>query len=98
MPVLWCLRALLDRRLVSFALITLVLVTIVVPWGVALQVEPKTSGLVALDADIYFDATDTWLADGTWYLPRQLNGPYEIEIGDVLYPPVLLWILVPFRV
>ena len=54
--------------------------------------------LVGIDADIYFDAAESWLADGTWYLPRQLAGPYGIEYGDVLYPPILLYLLVPFRI
>jgi hypothetical protein len=46
----------------------------------------------------YFNATRTWLDTGSFYLPRQLHGPYLIELGDVLYPPTVLWILVPFTV
>ena len=82
----------------STALVLLVLATIVVPWILALQLQPATKDLVAIDANIYFKATDRWLADGTWYLPRQLQGPYEIQIGDVLYPPILLYLLLPFQV
>lgn len=82
----------------SAALILIVLVTIVVPWILALQLNPVTKDLVAIDANIYFRAADRWLADGTWYLPRQLQGPYEIRIGDVLYPPILLYLLLPFQV
>lgn len=91
-------RPVLEHPVVLTALLALVLALIVVPWALVLAIEPKTTGLVSIDADIYFAARDRWLADGTWYLPRQLEGPYEIEIGDVLYPPVLLWILLPFRV
>jgi len=46
----------------------------------------------------YFTATRTWLETGAFYLPRQLHGAYQIELGDVLYPPTVLWILVPFTV
>jgi hypothetical protein len=91
-------RSLLERPIVAWALIAIVLVAIVVPWLLALAIQPVTRDLVGIDANIYFNATDRWLADGTWYLPRQLNGPYAIEIGDVLYPPILLWILLPFEV
>jgi hypothetical protein len=51
----------------------------------------------AVDYGIYMDAVDRWLRDGTWYPDRQLHGPYTIELGDVLYPPALLYLLVPFR-
>jgi len=51
----------------------------------------------AVDYGIYMDAVDRWMADGTWYPDRQLHGPYTIELGDVLYPPVLLYLLLPFR-
>ncbi len=54
--------------------------------------------LVGIDADIYLDAAESWLADGTWYLPRQLAGPYGIEHGDVLYPPVTALPAGPVRI
>ena len=53
---------------------------------------------LAIDFEIYVAAARHWLADGTWYLPRQVAGPYIIQIGDVLYPPTLLWLMVPFTV
>jgi hypothetical protein len=46
----------------------------------------------------YLAATRNWLASGSFYLPRQLHGAYQIAIGDVLYPPTVLWVLVPFTV
>jgi hypothetical protein len=46
----------------------------------------------------YLAAARTWLETGAFYLPRQLHGAYQIEIGDVLYPPTVLWLLVPFTV
>jgi hypothetical protein len=51
-----------------------------------------------VDFGIYMTATRHWLEDGTWFLPRQLGGPYPVEFGDVLYPPTLLWLTVPFTV
>ena len=53
---------------------------------------------LGVDLEIYTTAARHWLADGTWYLPRQLAGPYFIADGDVLYPPTLLWLMVPFTV
>lgn len=45
---------------------------------------------------IYRDAAERWLAGGGYYLDRQLHGPYEIQHGDVLYPPTVIPFLVPF--
>jgi hypothetical protein len=37
-----------------------------------------------------------WLADGAYYLPHQLAGPYDLELmRDVLYPPTALLLFVP---
>ena len=49
-----------------------------------------------IDYGIYMDAARRWMAGGPWFLPAQLAGPYTIAIPDVLYPPTLLWLLVPF--
>jgi hypothetical protein len=46
----------------------------------------------------YVDASRSWLAGDGFYLPRQLHGPYPIELGDVLYPPTALYLFVPFLV
>lgn len=51
--------------------------------------------LAGLDYRNYAEATHAWLDGGTWYLPRQLDGPYEIVPGDVLYPPTWLLLFVP---
>jgi hypothetical protein len=44
------------------------------------------------------DATNRWLAGGSYFLPRQLAGPSQLEMGDVMYPPVALWLFAPFTV
>ena len=51
---------------------------------------------VGTDYQIYMDAARRWLDGGSYFLPRQLGGSYDIQSGDVLYPPVALWLFVPF--
>jgi hypothetical protein len=51
-----------------------------------------------VDFQLYRDVTQRWLAGGPYIEPYQLAGPYEIRAGDVLYPPVGLWLFVPFAV
>jgi hypothetical protein len=46
----------------------------------------------------YVEASRSWLAGDGFYLPRQLHGPYAIELGDVLYPPTVLYMFIPFLV
>lgn len=48
------------------------------------------------DYRIYMDAATRWLSGGSYFLPRQVGGPYELAMGDVMYPPVALWLFVPF--
>lgn len=67
-------------------------------WVFVILLGSDPDVLVALDFRIYRDAAARWLGGGGFYLPGQLAGPYEIEIGDVLYPPVVLWLLTPFVV
>src|SRR5262249_12098765 len=51
---------------------------------------------LAVDADLYREAAVRWSGGGPFYAARQLAGPYEITPGDILYPPVGLWLFVPF--
>ena len=56
---------------------------------------------VGVDYRIARDAAARWLAGGTFYLPSQLAGPYEVFAppgapANVMYPPVALWLFVPF--
>src|SRR3954454_7890563 len=46
----------------------------------------------------YVEASRSWLAGDGFSLPRQLHGPYPIELGDVLYPPTTLYLFIPFLV
>jgi hypothetical protein len=83
------------QRITILALTGAFLVVWAAEMAVAMQGGFYGAGV---DIDIYANATRHWLADGTWYLPRQLAGPYSIEFGDVLYPPTLLWLTVPFTI
>jgi hypothetical protein len=49
-----------------------------------------------VDWQIYRDAALRWQAGGSYFLPSQLDGPYTLGHGEILYPPVALWLLVPF--
>jgi hypothetical protein len=60
---------------------------------------PDPAGSVGIDYRLYVAATQRWLDGGTFYEPFQLAGPYHVQgIGEILYPPIILWLLVPFTV
>jgi len=62
---------------------------------VALIPDPLQQPL-GVDFALYRDVAARWLAGGPYFEPYQLAGPYDIRAGDVLYPPVALWLFVPF--
>ncbi len=51
---------------------------------------------LGVDFDLYRHVTTRWLNGGPFFEPYQVAGPYEIRAGDVLYPPLALWLFVPF--
>jgi len=58
-----------------------------------------SAGHIGMDYGFYRDVGARWLADGTYYLPHQLAGPYDLELmRDVLYPPTGLLLFVPAAV
>ena len=57
-----------------------------------------SGGQLGWDYDLYISATRRWLTGGHFYEPYQLSGEYSIAHGDILYPPVALWLFVPFTV
>jgi hypothetical protein len=60
---------------------------------------PAPERSIGIDYQLYVDAARRWLESGIFYLPFQTAGPYNvIGIGEVLYPPVILWLLVPFTI
>lgn len=55
---------------------------------------------LGLDYGIYMDRTRDWLAGDGFYTSQQLAGPYQLDQGipPALYPPVLLYLTVPFTI
>jgi hypothetical protein len=55
--------------------------------------------VLGTDLDYYRAIGQRWLDTGSFYLPRQLAGPYVVQADvDVLYPPVALLLFVPFTI
>lgn len=53
---------------------------------------------IGVDFHQYLDHVARWQATGQLYLPRQLAGPTTVMDGDPLYPPTVLWLLLPFTI
>jgi len=53
---------------------------------------------LGVDFHQYLEHARRFVETGTFYLEHQLHGPYAIEPGDPLYPPAILYLLVPFLV
>jgi hypothetical protein len=70
----------------------------------AFSVIPSQAGQqwLAMDFDFYRSVGGQWLADGSYYLQRQTEGPYVATLlgtgtpVDILYPPSALLLFVPF--
>lgn len=71
---------------------------VAIAWSVLLIRIVVTNGGLGVDFQQYLAHTERWLATGEFYLPRQLAGTTTVMDGDPLYPPVILWLLVPFTV
>ena len=80
--------------------VVLTIAILVAAIGNALVTIPPLleQGIVGGDFRIYHDAAARWLSTGAFYEPYQLSGAYAISPGDVLYPPTILYLLVPFLV
>jgi len=85
----------LDRPTPALALSG---VALLIPIVFALLVPHPLEQPFGVDYQLYRDATTRWLAGGGFYEAYQLAGPYDISAGDILYPPVALWLFVPFSV
>jgi hypothetical protein len=48
------------------------------------------------DQHTYMAAARDWMAGQGFYEPYQITGPYAIQAREILYPPSLLALLVPF--
>jgi hypothetical protein len=82
----------IDRR----AAIGLSIAVFVVPIAFVLVVPHPLEQPLGVDFQLYRDVTSRWLTGGPFFEAYQVAGPYDIRAGDVLYPPVALWLFVPF--
>ena len=78
--------------------IGLSIAVLLVPVVFVLVVPHPLEQPLGVDFQLYRDVTTRWLAGGPFFEPYQVGGPYDIRAGDVLYPPVALWLFVPFAV
>lgn len=69
-----------------------------IPVAFALVIPNPLEQPFGVDFVLYRDVAARWLAGGPYFEPYQLDGPYEIRAGDVLYPPFGLVLFVPFAV
>lgn len=81
-------------RLVMMVLGAVLLVQVIA----AVMLQPLIPSWAGHDFILYRDAASRWLATGQFYSPYQLAEPYPIVADEILYPPVALWLLVPFTV
>ena len=86
-----------DPRLFA-AVLTVGILLAQVPALLRVAATPDLNGYAGIDYRLYMDATRDWLATGQFYAPYQLAGPYPVLFGDILYPPVALWLFVPFTI
>jgi hypothetical protein len=68
-------------------------------WLALVVIAESDIWTLGMDYRFYRDVGARWLADGTFYLPYQLAGPYGFtNMVDVLYPPHALLLFVPAAV
>jgi len=79
-------------------LLTALILVSQVPGFIEAFSRPNVNGYGGIDYRLYMDATQRWLDGGQFYQSYQLAGAYSITAGDILYPPVALWLFVPFTV
>jgi hypothetical protein len=95
----WASPDALDNR--SFRLLILTVTGVIAVMAVAVWVQlfsfiSSRPGGLGVDYLQYMGHATRWLQTGEFYLPHQLAGPGPVEDGDPLYPPTILWLLVPF--
>jgi hypothetical protein len=77
---------------------TLAVAVFAIPIVFVLLVPHPLEQPFGVDFHLYRDATTRWFLGGPFYEPYQLAGPYPISAGDILYPPVALWLFLPFTI
>jgi hypothetical protein len=92
------LKARIGWPLSRSTAVVLSLAVFAIPRVFVLAVPHPLEQPVGVDFVLYRDVAHRWLAGGPYFEPYQLTGPYDVRAGDVLYPPVALWLFVPFAV
>jgi hypothetical protein len=54
--------------------------------------------VIGLNYAVYAEAAARWVQGGSFYQPYQLAGPYPVVQYEVMYPPVALFLFVPFMI
>lgn len=87
-------------RVAILVLTGVILVLAVFNAAVILPRAAALGAAVGVDFHGHEAIARNWLATGQLYFPWQLAGPYHVstETAPVLYPPVILYLLVPFLV
>ena len=68
----------------------------VVQWvPILLDLDPAK---IAIDYNLYVEATQRAITGGGYYLPYQVAGPYDATPGVILYPPPFILVMLPFLV
>jgi hypothetical protein len=83
-----------------FFIVTSGVLLVFAGWELSVLLPHVLEQRYALGVDFhqYQEATRRWLAGDGFYWPRQLMGAYDVQAADVLYPPTILLLLVPFLV
>ena len=84
----------------SVSLVTSGAILVVLGYELAIVVPRAVTLGAPLGVDFhqYLAHARAFVETGAFYLDHQLHGPYAIEPGDPLYPPVILYLLIPFLV
>lgn len=86
------------RRIVSWAVVAALGVIVAFQLVYGILLTEYAPAWVGSDYRLYMTATERWLEHGMFYSPYQLLGPYQVRATEILYPPVLLWLLVPYTI
>lgn len=87
------------QRLAWFAAVIIGVLVVAETIYLAAVYLPRPGQVLGNDYHFYRDVGVRWLANGSYYLPEQLAGPYDLRpMFTVLYPPTALLLFVPFGV
>ncbi len=86
------------RRAAENGLLVVMIGLLIAEWAILVTMPITWSRVVGFDYQPYVQAASHWLSSGSFYLPYQLAGPYPVVEREIMYPPTVLLLLVPFTV